>query len=142
MCVISVSQTSFIISQICLTKRKKQGKRWTIKHKSLALSLLHSSPKTYRLLQKIFCLPSIDTLKRVMKNINVVEGFNEEILSALSLKVKNMPKLSKYVCLVYDEMSIKEGISYDGGHDRVEGFTKEKHLANHALVFVARGIFV
>ena len=42
--------------------------RWSTDHKSLALSLLHSSPKTYKLLRKVFSLPSVRTLRQAMHN--------------------------------------------------------------------------
>lgn len=50
---------------------KGRGRRWSLSDKALALSLLHSSPKTYRLLQKVFALPSVQTLKALMRNVEV-----------------------------------------------------------------------
>ena len=53
----------FIMSQIKNAHRKSSGKRWNYKDKSFALSLLHSSPKTYHLLRNVFDLPAPRTLK-------------------------------------------------------------------------------
>ena len=78
--VLSAATLNFVLSQIRVATAKNKGQRWTPQDKALALSLLHSSPKTYRLLQKIFRLPSVKTLSRVMQNICVYPGFNSNIL--------------------------------------------------------------
>ena len=72
---LSDKQLTFVMSQIKNAGRKPQGRRWSYKDKALALSLLHSSPKTYKLLRKIFDLPSVTTLKTVMKRINDSRAF-------------------------------------------------------------------
>ena len=135
---------NFVMSQVRSALRKTKGRRWTYKDKALALSLLHSSPKTYRLLQRVFDLPSVKTLKLAMNKIGVQPGFNEKILEALEKKVSGLPDSSKIVVLAVDEVSIKEGITYDSGQDLIEGFAvnvkKTKELANHAIVFMIRGI--
>ena len=90
--------------------------RWSVKDKALALSLFHSSPKTYRMLQKViariciifsnliilhviyliiiftlfiklFKLPSTSTLHRSMKNIVIYPGFSSHILNALKVYI-------------------------------------------------------
>ena len=96
------------ISHIC---------RWSVKDKALALSLYHSSPKTYRMLQKVitrifiifskliilhvviyliiiitlfiklFKLPSSSTLHRSMNNIVIYPGFSSHILNALKIYI-------------------------------------------------------
>ena len=67
--VLSAATLNFVLGQICVATAKNKGPWWTPQDKALALSLLHSSPKTYRLLQKIFRLPSVKTLSRVMQNM-------------------------------------------------------------------------
>ena len=129
----------FIMSQLKASTRKRQGQRWTTGDKALALGLLHSSPRTYRLLQQTFILPSVKTLKTVMDNVDIYPGFNKSIVSALKLKVQNLPEKGRLICLAMDEMAIKEGLAYDPRRDLVEGFDGEQ-LCNHALVFVAKGI--
>ena len=64
-------QLEFTMSQLRSSLYKARGRRWTNASKAFALSLLHSSPKTYRLLRRIFFLPSIQTLKKAMQNIQV-----------------------------------------------------------------------
>ncbi len=118
--------------------------KWSCTDKSFALSLMHSSPKTYRLLRKVFNLPSVSMLKLAMKNINVKPGFNCAIITALAKKLSNTPVLGKVVSISIDEMSIKEGLTYDSSNDLIEGFSwgleMSNELANHAIVFMAKGI--
>ena len=141
---LSGFQLEFVMSQLkCATKSAK-GFRWTVKDKSFALSIYHSGPKTYRLLKKVFSLPSIATLKRVMRRVKVYPGFNDAILEALRMKTQSLPASSKIVVLVIDEMAIKEGLSYDQGRDVIEGFAegleRTHQLANHAIAFMVRGV--
>ena len=53
--------------------------------------------------------------------MQVYPGLNASILEALRRKVANWPGSSKVVVLSIDEMSIKEGLSYDKGRDLIEG---------------------
>jgi len=135
----------FIMHQVSLARKSKFGRRWSSKLRKLALSLFHSSPKTYRLLNKVFYLPSISTLKRILKNINIQTGFSSALLEAFKAKVQTMSPTDKLCSLVFDEMIIKEAVSYNLRADQVEGFedfgfTRSKLIANHASVFMVRGI--
>ncbi|GFO15085.1 THAP domain-containing protein [Plakobranchus ocellatus] len=57
-----------------------------------------------------------------------------------------MTSNEKLCTFVFDEMSIKEAACYDPKHDLVQGFEDYAHLgrsrykANHACVFMARGL--
>ena len=48
------------------------------------------------------------------------------------------------VAVAFDEMLIKEGLTYNRTRDRIDGFsdgtTKNKELANHAIAFIVRAI--
>ena len=48
--VLSGPALDFVSCQLRLSKVKNKGQRWTPRDKALALSLFHSSPRTYRLL--------------------------------------------------------------------------------------------
>ena len=141
---VSGSKYDLIMLQIRNAPVKSAGKRWTYKDKSLALSLYHSSPKTYRLLRNALDLPSTQTLRKIMRNIAVYPGFNENILKALQLKLKDVAESSKLAVITIDEMAIKEGVTHDKGRDLLEGYVetpnREEVLANHALVFMVRGL--
>ena len=141
---VSGPKHDLIMSQIRNSKKHVKARRWTYKDKSIALSLMHSSPKTYRLLRSILDLPSPFTLKKIMHNIKVYPGFNENILKGLEMKLSNTNETEKLVSICIDEMAIKEGVTYDSGRDLIEGFTegleRTNHLCNHAIVFMVRGI--
>ena len=55
--ILSGPALDFVVCQVQQAKRKKHGLRWNCKDKALALSLFHSSPRTYKLLQKVSNLP-------------------------------------------------------------------------------------
>ena len=136
---------NFVLSQIKMTTSLKHGRRWTPKLKSLAISLFHSSPRTYRLFRKIFCLPSVSTLKRCIKNINLSTGFNNNLVTTFKEKVKKMSSYDRLCTLCFDEMSIKEFVSYNSQHDRIDGLEdfgdcRTQYVSNHATVFMVRGI--
>ena len=143
---LSSSQVQFVMSQVRQGGKSLQGRRWTEKDKTFALSLLHSSPKTYKLLRKVFALPSISTLRTIVARVNINPGFSSNILEALRLKTQNLPPCNKLVSLVLDEMVIKEGVSYDKHNDALEGLVhtieRGEELANHALVFMVRGLLL
>lgn len=110
------------------------------------MSLFQASPKAYRILKKIFLLPAVRTFRRAVQDIQIYPGFNKNILQALKLKVKSFPANSKLCCVSFDEMSIKEHVSYDQERDRVEGLEdfeqhgKSEYVDNHATVFMVRGL--
>ena len=138
---------TLVQTQIINSDRKAQGRRWTIKDKAIALSLYHSSPKTYRILCKIITLPSRSTLANSVKDLNIQPGFSQALLHAFRSKVKVIPPEDRVCAVVFDEMSIKAGLVYFKGSDTIEGLQdlgpilgKSQTIATHALVFMARGI--
>ena len=144
--ILNGGARDFFLSQIKLSARSKYGYRWTEDEKCFALTLFHSSPKCYRLLSKTFALPSIRTLRRCMNNFQIESGFHPSILEGLKNRVSKMNEQQKLCSIVFDEMAIKENIRYNAASDRVEGFESlyqgqsSKYIANHACVFMVRGI--
>ena len=76
--------------------------------------------------------------------MNIKPGFGESVLEALKVKVNAMDCRYKNVVLVFDEMSIKEGLLYNVGRDVIEGFEdfghtgQARYIANHGIAFVIR----
>ena len=93
MCVDIVSQfisgdlLKFVTTQLKLANRSPYGRRWTDHDKSVALSIYHASPKAYRLLTKLFILPSVETLKTVVRKLNVYTGIGKSVLQAINGKL-------------------------------------------------------
>ena len=136
----------FLSTQLHLVLQKRQGRRWRPSDKAFALSLFHASPKAYRILKQLFLLPSVSTLRRTMRKIGIYPGFNRPILKALETKISSMPAHSKLCCVIFDEMALKEIVEYNAKKDYVEGLEdfgsngRTKYVANHATVFMARGL--
>ena len=147
---LNTESHAFFCTQMDLSVSK--GKKWTNRDKAHALSLYHASPKAYRLLQKRFFLPSVNTLRRIMRRIEIYPGFPVKILQAFETKVMNMSEAEKQCVLIFDEMSLKQNLTYNVEKDYIEGLqdfgsdtiliteTEGKKPTNHALVFMARGL--
>lgn len=137
---------SLLDMHVRLGKRSPRGRRYSNTEKTLALSLFQSSPSTYRLLRKLFLLPSPSTLKASLRKLNLQTGFNDDILKSLEAKVKGLPEEDRICILTYDEMTMKEFLQYDQSRDAIFGFEdlgnlgKTKYVANHASVYMVRSI--
>ena len=135
----------FIIQQIKSHNGKlsKNGYRWTTKQKLFFLSIFYLSRKAYRLLGKIFILPSCSKLLLLSKYL-IYPGFHDNIFNSLQIKIENME--NKDFVLVFDEIKLKCGLSYDRKHDVVEGFEdigiydKAVKPSDYALCFLVKGL--
>ena len=73
-------------------------------------------------------------------------GFSDSVLEALTMKVKAMDEMNHNVAIAFDEMAIKQGLTYNHGTDRVEGFEdfgsvgQTRYIANHTTMFMVRGL--
>jgi hypothetical protein len=125
---------------------KPRGRRWNLEEKILALSLLKRSRKCYKLLQTLFPLPSGRTLQSLLNTVQFRTGINPQVIKTLKLSVKKKPEIDRYCCLLFEEMSIRENIRFNQKFDFIEGFQdhgserRTCQLANHALVFMVRGV--
>lgn len=138
---------NFVKSQIKVNLlRSKQRMRWSLQDKLFALSVFYHSRKAYRILGKLFALPCKSTLIKLLADINVYAGFHNCVFQSLKQKLASFTSKDKQCILVFDEMAIKSGISYEKWYDVIEGMEdfgtmgKTKHLANTALVFMIKGI--
>lgn len=111
----------------------------------MALSLYKESHTGYKLLQQMFTLPSSRTLRRLLQKVPINAGKNEIIFSHLSQQQSLMKDVDKLCVLMWDEMSLQSHLQYDQSNDKIIGFEDWGHkrtqgIANHALVFMLRGI--
>ncbi len=136
----------FVQKQVEMAQKKNKGNRWTISDKMMALSIHNQSRKAYKMLSKIFKLPSESTLKRCLKNTNINPGFTDKVFEGLKKKVDGMGENEKKCVLVYDEISLKSGLTYNPATDSIEGYEdfgeagQTKYVANHALAFMVGGL--
>ncbi|KOB58244.1 Uncharacterized protein OBRU01_25365 [Operophtera brumata] len=125
--------------------KKEKGRRFHLKEKIIALTILKQSPKAYRFLRKIFVLPSPQTLVKLLSKANVQPGVNKKIFAQLKAKATTMKTNEKLCILLYDEMSLQANVTYNERRDKVNGFVTDGRetrcfLANHAQVFMVRGL--
>ncbi|CAG5036833.1 unnamed protein product [Parnassius apollo] len=103
------------------TPRKLTGRRWSIDDKVMALSIYKRSTGCYRLLRRLFCLPSEDI-------------------------TKNREPEENLCILAFDEMSIRKHLQYNSKQDVIDGYQdhgnqgRTMEPATHALLFMAIGI--
>ncbi|XP_033502419.2 uncharacterized protein LOC117269502 [Epinephelus lanceolatus] len=145
--VLPAKSFAFVYTQIRMCERKAPGFRWSTKDKAFFLSLLHTSPKCYRLLCKVFSMPSVRTLKKVMKSVDFKPGFNRSVLTTMQKAMENTKPMDKVCAIITDKMSIKEAVHYNESADKVEGFEdlgkgqRSPYVANYASAFMVKGLF-
>ena len=64
-------------------------------------------------------MPSKAKLLHSLQKMNMKPGFNESIQDALAMKAKVMDNKDCNVALIFDEMSIKQGLIYNYGSDKI-----------------------
>lgn len=139
---------SCFVSQLLNTSGRRiiAGRRWTYSDMVAVWSLYHQSVGVYQICQCVFILPSITSLHMWLNNIEVRPGFLPNVFELLKGKVAGMAERDKFCVVSFDEMSLRVGLSYNLSEDSVEGFEdfgslgKTSRLANHALVFMVRGL--
>lgn len=76
LCKLPNNLATFIKSQVKLHSEKKNGRRYSPELKSLAISIYHASGKAYRLLSKLFILPTKSSLRRYISKMPNIPGFS------------------------------------------------------------------
>ena len=144
---LPVHTVKFIESQIHLhSKRSQHGHRYTSEMKAFALTVYHLSGKAYRMISKIFCMPSKSALLKWASRLPNRPGVTQTALDAIATKVKTMDARARLCVISFDEMSLKSNVFYQSNTDELlwlEDFgdgEKTNCLATSALVFLARGI--
>ncbi len=139
-------QLQFVSNQVRMSGKSKKGRRWQVKDKAMAMSIYNITPKGYDLLTSIFDWPSVSTLQRSLASINMNAGFNPVILETMGKQVENMSVMDRLCLIMFDEMATKENLIYNKSLDEIEGFEefdpedKTEYIANHAGVFIVKGI--
>lgn len=140
---LNATTIQFFNSQLKCQKRKLKGRRYNISDKILALSLYKTSPKGYRFLSTIFSLPSRKTLSTLLNKVPFYPGINTHIIENLKHQVKKLKKINKSCILLFDEMALEPGLTYDRTNDIIFGFENDDDdmaFSDHVLVFMLRGI--
>ena len=147
-----------------LKLKDKRQVRW---HPTLIRWCLHlklMSTATYDALRStgILTLPSERTLRDYTHWMEAGPGFIDKVDQHLmsQTNISSLPEFQKYVCLVFDEVKIKEDLVYDKNTAEIIGFTNlgdinnqllelersetgsQCPLATNMLVFMVRGLFL
>ena len=130
--------------------------KWCLKMK-LTSSAAYSAFRSSGLLM----LPSERTLRDYTHWMKAKPGFQIEVDRQLIEKAKldTIPDYKKYVCIMFDEVKVKEGLVYDKEECNLIGFvdldsinnhleayeqslsSSKPKLATHIVVFMVRGLF-
>lgn len=142
---LNKQSSNFVHAQLKNVGKKRKGWRFTNDQKILCLTILKTSPKCYRLLRKIFTLPSKQTLMKTINKFPFNVGLNSNVMKCLQNTVAKMDNKDKYCVLLFDEMQLSANISYSIKEDTFFGFEdcgdEFRHaIADHVLVFMLRGI--
>lgn len=126
--------------------KKKMGRRFTKNEKVMALALYKQGPRSYRWLRRFFVLPSPLTLSRMITRAALKPGINEDLFQQLKSKVDKMKDTDKLCILLFDEIALAPHFDYSKRRDCLTGFVddgknRKRKIADHALVFMIRGIF-
>lgn len=132
--------------QIRNFNRKIRGRRWSKEEKITALRMFKRSPTCYRLLRRLFTLPSPGTLKTLLNKVPFDVGCNEAVIKVLQKFVKTQKSADNEFILMFDEISLKKHLQYHSKKDMIEGFQdhgtqgRSELIAGYALVFMIGGI--
>lgn len=144
---VNISSYNFILSQMRTQFKKPNARRFTLDDKIFALSLLKASGKAYRLLSKVFSLPSKKTLGNLLNKIPLKPGIQKHLFEALRGICQKMKPIDRNCVLLFDEMSIETFLSYSIRSDEIMGIEdlggdrRRAGIADHATVFMIKGLF-
>lgn len=137
---------NFVKAQIKLNGTKKKGRRYSPELKSLAISIYHASGKAYRLLTKLFILPTKSSLHRYISKMPTVAGFSQGAINIIKSKVLQTGEQERLVTLCMDEISLKTHLYYDISADKIVGLEdygsgcRTNKVATSGLVFLVHSI--
>ncbi|KAI5634062.1 transposase protein domain-containing protein [Phthorimaea operculella] len=102
-------------------------------------------PKGIQISEKIFILPSPQTLLRVLSMANIRPGINKNTMAQIKKATEKMTVEDRLCIVLFDEMSLKPNVTYNDRKDRVTGFVTngedtKPEFADHAQVFMVRGL--
>ena len=142
---LSINAKNFMQRQL-YQNNKSQGNRYNSKEKMFAMSLWNASPKCYRLLKTTFSLPSISTLHRTIRLIDLKPGFHRCILDSIKQKTLKFTTEQLLVVIAFDEMAIKTKLEYNEnldcilGYEDLGGSDRSNDIGSYITVFMVRSL--
>ena len=151
---------------MAIKSKERRQVRWHPMIIKWCLNLKFMSSRAYGALRSVLSFPSERTLRDYTHWIDSTPGFHADVDKQLmeEAKVKTIPDFQKYVCLLLDEVRIKEDLVYDKHTSQIIGFINlgdvnnqllrfqcsqtsdtdnslPPPVAKHMLVFMVRGLF-
>ncbi|CAB3259517.1 unnamed protein product [Arctia plantaginis] len=122
-----------------------RGRRFKNQEKILCLTIYKQSQKGYKLLQRLFALPSIRTIQKILSKVTIKPGINDVVMEHLKKAVNKLPLEKKLCTLIFDEVALRPGLYYNTTDDEIIGFEdfgpqKTEKIADHALVFMIKSL--
>lgn len=124
----------------------KKGHRFSDTIKAFALTTHYYSPRAYKFLRSIFCLPSPSSLRDYNSAVDASPGFCSTALNYLKNFVSVKP-CENECCLILDAMSIRQESVWDSNKGQFVGHVDyggqieyTTRLASEVLVFMAVGL--
>lgn len=105
---LPANAAKFVIVQAENADKKLRGAKYPNSFKRFCLSIYFLSPKAYRFLRKIFCLPATSTLNTLTTEWQYSPGLHDSLFDTFKIKVDRFSELEKETLLCIDEMSIKK----------------------------------
>ncbi|CAK1587141.1 unnamed protein product [Parnassius mnemosyne] len=90
---------TFLFMQLKQIHKSKMARRFTLDEKLMALLIMKQSPKSYKLLEKMFALPSKRTLNRLSEKVSIQPGLNPLIFEHISNTTKKWDTKQK-LCII------------------------------------------
>ena len=122
-----------------LRVQDKRQIRWHPMMIRWCLSLKLISSASYHALRSsnLLILPSERTLRDYTHHVKAKPGFQPEIDEQLcrDAKLDSIPEFQKYVCLVFDEVKVKEDLVYDKHSANLVGFVRIGDVNDHLSRF-------
>ena len=115
----------------------KYKKEYTTELKCFALTLHFYSSKAYNFVRQTFCLclPHEKVIQKWYSSVRSEAGFTTEAFSTLETKVKEEKEAGNevHVALMFDEVSIKQKIEWDG-----KKYVGVEDVGNEIIFFLGR----
>jgi THAP domain/Transposase protein len=128
----------FAIEQLELIAKPKYGRQYSPQLTIFSYMVYASNSSAYETLrnEKILCLPSVSTLRKVTRRLNVNEGLNN--INYLKLRVAKLNEFQRNVVLMIDEIYVAKRVEYSGGE--VQGLTPDGSVASTLLCFMIKSV--
>jgi hypothetical protein len=88
-----------------------------MKTKAFGLTLFHLSGKAYKIVSKLFCLPSKSSLLKWVSKLPNCAGLKQPAVEVISTKVRTMDAEGKLCIISFDEISLESNLAYQSNAD-------------------------